>query len=63
MTDAQTRIAERLAAAVAAAALAAGLAACTELCREPPGANRLITNPAGTVDTTHGVEGAQNTPC
>jgi hypothetical protein len=48
-------------------ALSAMLAGCS-IWRSPPpqsgraGDNPLITNPEGTVDTTHGAEGAQTTP-
>ena len=43
------------------AALAAGLL-CACAYRPPPGPDPLITNPQGTVDTTHGPNGAQTTP-
>jgi hypothetical protein len=46
-------------------ALAAALAACS-LIPQPaprrPGENPMITNPEGTVDTTHGAVGAQTSP-
>jgi hypothetical protein len=47
-------------AGLALVAVAAVLAACAY--RPPPGPNKLITNPDGTVDTTHGVKGSQTAP-
>jgi hypothetical protein len=44
---------------LAAVGLAAALAGCAY---RPIGPHPLITDPAGTVDTTHGAVGAQTTP-
>ncbi len=45
---------------IAAALAALLLAACAY--RPPAGPDKLITNPDGTVDTTHGAKGSQTSP-
>jgi hypothetical protein len=52
-----------LARSAAVLALAAALAGCNPpLPPPPPGVNVLAPYPEGTVDTTHGAEGAQTSP-
>jgi hypothetical protein len=52
-----------LARCAAALALAAALAGCNPPLPPPtPGVNSLAPFPDGTVDTTHGAEGAQTSP-